>query len=116
MSSGVVRTYHKDFCNPWDCTKDCNEINGIQLNEEYFQNNGKKEGIYRCYYSNGQIYNECNYIDGKISGILKFFNDAGKVTEEQIYTDGVLEKYITYAYYVDGGLAEVKEKIINGKN
>lgn len=116
MSSGVVRTYHKDFCNPWECSSSCNETNGFQLKMEYFQNNGKIEGIFRCYHSNGKIYKECNYIDGKVCGIVKYFDDSGKIKEEQFYTDDVLEKCIRYIYYVDGGLAEVKEEIINNKN
>jgi len=116
MSSGIVRTYHRENCNPWDCTKFCNEINGLRLHTEYFQNNGVKEGSFKMYHSNGHIYQEYNYINGKINGIAKFFNEAGKIIEEQFYTYGVLDKYIKYIYYEDGSLAETQEEIIDNKN
>ena len=50
---GVVRTY-------WDDAK-------TKLREEYFVNAGKREGIYKSYYPNGQLCVEVNYIDGKKS-------------------------------------------------
>jgi len=48
----VTRTYHD---------------NG-QLKKEYFENDGKKEGEYKQYYVNGQLYRICNYVNGKIEG------------------------------------------------
>ena len=61
---GVIRTYHKEDCDDTYCDCDCNETNGIQLKEEYFQNAGKIEGEYRSYHENGQIWQKVNYIDG----------------------------------------------------
>ena len=49
--SGVDRTY-------FDPEK-------TQLKSEVFIHNGKREGVYKSYYSNGQLYSEVNYIDGK---------------------------------------------------
>ena len=60
---GVVRIYHKKDCNFTYCN--CNETNGIQLKEEYFQNAGKIEGEYKQYHYNGQIWQKVNYINGK---------------------------------------------------
>ena len=50
----VVRTYHDD-----EKTK---------LREEYYEINGKKEGLYKKYYYNGQLEVICNYTDDKING------------------------------------------------
>jgi len=49
--SGVDRTY-------FDPEK-------TQLKSEVFIHNGKREGIYKSYYSNEKLYEEGNYIDGK---------------------------------------------------
>ena len=35
-----------------------------ELKEEYFIFNGKKEGEYKSYYYNGQLWEVCNYING----------------------------------------------------
>jgi antitoxin component YwqK of YwqJK toxin-antitoxin module len=38
------------------------------LKSEIFVNAGKKEGEYKAYHSNGQLYNICNYINDKKEG------------------------------------------------
>ena len=53
-TSCIIKTYHDNH----------NKI----IKEEYYQNNGKKEGVYKTYYYNGQIKFEVNYIDGKKEG------------------------------------------------
>jgi antitoxin component YwqK of YwqJK toxin-antitoxin module len=55
----VVRTYHDD-----EQTK---------VREEYFEINGKKEGIYKSYHENGKLEEICNYIDGKKEGEYKYY-------------------------------------------
>ena len=47
--SGVDRTYY--------------DPEKTQLKSEVFIHNGKKEGVYKSYHSNGQLYVEVNYID-----------------------------------------------------
>ena len=42
-----------------------------KLKSEVFMHNGKKEGIYKSYYSNGQLWYIYNYIDDKINGEYK---------------------------------------------
>lgn len=50
MSSGIIRTYHKENCDPIYCVTNCKELSGTHISEEYFQNNGKIEGIYKVYH------------------------------------------------------------------
>ena len=57
--SGVIRTYYDQ-----DETK---------LKEEYFVHNNKKEGIYKRYYKNGQLWEKVNYINNKKNGIEKSY-------------------------------------------
>ena len=82
---GAVRTYHKKRCNNYLC--DCKEINGLQLKEEYFQNAGKIEGVYKKYHHNGQLYSEVNYINGLKNGIYKEYYANGQIKEECNYID-----------------------------
>jgi antitoxin component YwqK of YwqJK toxin-antitoxin module len=39
-----------------------------QLKEEYYEVNGKKEGVYKSYHDNGQLSEICNYVNGKKNG------------------------------------------------
>ena len=70
---GVVRTYY-------DNAK-------TRLKEEYFINAGKKEGIYKSYYSNGQLWYEVNYIDNKREGICKSYYENGQISSEVNFID-----------------------------
>ena len=62
-NTGVVRTYY--------------DQEQTKLKTEYFQLNGKINGIYKSYYKNGQLYSEVNYIDNKINGIYKEYYENG---------------------------------------
>ena len=72
---GVIRIY-------WNDAK-------TQLKEEYFINAGKKEGVYKSYHNNGQLYREVNYIDGLKQGIFKLYHDNWQLWEEVNYIDGL---------------------------
>ena len=52
-----------------------------ELKSEVFMMNGKREGIYKSYWSNGQLYEEVNYIDGKRNGIYKRYHYNGQLEE-----------------------------------
>ena len=71
--TGVVRTYH--------------DQEQTQLKEEYFQLNGKINGIYKSYHRNGQLYSEVNYIDGNRNGIYKSYYENGQLYWEVNYID-----------------------------
>lgn len=69
QSCGIVKTFHKVNCIKYkysDCY--CDESEGTILKVVYFQNNRKKEGVYKEYFNNGKVYKECNYIDGRRNG------------------------------------------------
>ena len=55
------------------------------LNSEVFMLNGKKEGMYKSYYKNGQLMNEINYIDDKKEGIYKSYFLNGQLMVETNY-------------------------------
>ena len=71
---GVMRTYH--------------DKKQTKLKEEYFINSGKKEGIYKSYYKNGQLEEEVNYINDKKNGNFKQYYNNGKLWKEVNYING----------------------------
>ena len=46
-----------------------------QLKEETTDENDKREGISKSYYENGQLKSEINYINGKPEGLIKYFHE-----------------------------------------
>ena len=54
INAGVIRTYY--------------DKEKTIMKEEYFKINDKKEGIYKEYMENGQLWEEVNYIDNKKHG------------------------------------------------
>ena len=74
--SGVDRTY-------FDPEK-------TQLKSEVFIHNGKREGVYKSYHDNGQLFQEVNYINGKREGIYKSYHNNGQLWKEVNYINDVI--------------------------
>ena len=55
------------------------------LKEEWIEINGKKDGYYKRYYSNGQIWCICSYIDDKLSGEYKSYDEYGDLINQSIW-------------------------------
>jgi antitoxin component YwqK of YwqJK toxin-antitoxin module len=113
QNSGIVRIYHKEDCKKYWC--DCNKLEGMQLKKEYFQNNGKIEGIYKEYNYNNILVQEINYIDGKRNGICKIYNDNGNLIEEYNYIDNI-KNGICKIYNDNGNLRDEYNYIDNKLN
>jgi antitoxin component YwqK of YwqJK toxin-antitoxin module len=99
----VVRTYYNHEQN--------------LLSEKYYEVNGKKEGVYKMYYENGQLKEMNNYIDGNIIEYKLYYNNGCKLsdnTEDSFgqlymvcnYVNGKLEGEFK-SYYSDGQLKEI---------
>jgi antitoxin component YwqK of YwqJK toxin-antitoxin module len=56
--------------------------------------NGIREGEYKEYHENGQLWVICNYIDGKIEGELKSYHNNGQLEAICNYIDGVKSIYL----------------------
>ena len=65
ITTGLIKTY-------WDEEK-------TKLSKEYFICDGKKEGIYKTYWNNGQLKEE---------GIYKQYWDNGRLCLKITYIDG----------------------------
>ena len=61
--TGVVRTYY--------------DLEQTKLKEEYFQVNGKIEGIKKLYYDNGKLSSIVNYINNYMDGEFKAYYSNG---------------------------------------
>ena len=66
-------TDNQDFCGVY---RTYNDEEKTQIKEEYFVINGKKEGIYKLYRENGDIWEEVNYNNGKK---MVFINHTGNM-------------------------------------
>jgi antitoxin component YwqK of YwqJK toxin-antitoxin module len=101
--TGVIRTYYDN-----EKTK---------LHEEYFEVNGKKEGIYKQYWKNGNLKEICNYINGEMNGIYKLYYETGPLFRICNYINykknGIYKTYcyngqlISEVNYVDDEIDEI---------
>ncbi len=55
------------------------DMEQTKLKEEYYEIDGKKEGVYKSYFENGNIDIICNYIDGKLNGEYKSYHMNGQL-------------------------------------
>jgi antitoxin component YwqK of YwqJK toxin-antitoxin module len=49
-----------------------------------------ENGIYECWYENGQLENSCTYVDGKPSGLYQTWYENGQLKSSYTYVDGKL--------------------------
>lgn len=74
---------------------------------------GYKNGIFRQYYSNGEVQRIVEYKNGLRDGQVKVFNTKGSIIQSAVYTKGELSDSL-YFYY-DNGRVKSKGKFIDGK-
>ena len=73
--------------------------------EHYYKdNNGRKQGSYKSYYSNGQLMVDAVYKDNKHDGPYKSYHYNGQLEVETFYKDG--KRNGPYKKYHDNGQLE----------
>jgi antitoxin component YwqK of YwqJK toxin-antitoxin module len=72
--------------------------------EHYFvDESGKKQGEYKWWYSNGQTWMHCFYVDGKQHGEFKAWHENGQTWVHCFYVDG--KRHGEYkTWYLNGQL------------
>ncbi len=68
--------------------------------------NGKKDGIYERYYTNGTLYEKSNYEEGVLNGLCEFWYDTtGRKMKHMTYVNGKLDGIYKY-WDQDGNIFE----------
>jgi antitoxin component YwqK of YwqJK toxin-antitoxin module len=84
-----------------------------ELREEYFQLNGNKEGEYKSYHKNCNLWIICNYVDDKRNGERKSYYDNGNLYEIYNYVN---DKYNgEYKRYYENGNIFLICNYVDGK-
>jgi len=73
------------------------------LSSKAIYKNGKREGLFTKYYTDGKVYYTINYHDGKMNGIKKSYHTNGKLMAETPYKNGLIGLG-TKEYTPDGNL------------
>lgn len=57
--------------------------------EVYFEKNGKKDGIYKSYYKNGNLKEEIDYKNGVKNGVSREYYESGELEQEFNFINGL---------------------------
>lgn len=60
------------------------------LSSKAIYQNGKREGLFQKFYTNGKLYYEVNYSNGKMEGVKKSYYKTGQIMAEMPYKKGLL--------------------------
>lgn len=66
--------------------------NGKLAQEFTFEDNGRRTGVQRYYYENGQLELEVNVVQGLEEGLMRRFYPNGDLMEEKELSNGVVKK------------------------
>jgi antitoxin component YwqK of YwqJK toxin-antitoxin module len=81
--------------------------------ECYILPNGKREGLYKLFYNNRQLYKQCNYIDDKIEGIYETWFEDGKLHSRCDYINNK-RNGLYKEWNIIGGV-DIESNYLNGK-
>ena len=70
--------------------------------------NGRKEGEWKTYYTNGQLAKIETYLNDTLNGQLYFYDEKGKIKGKQFYRMGV--KVDSSLMYFTNGQANIEER------
>lgn len=65
------------------------KINTIKKLLEILNVNGKKHGVEKLYFENGELASEIPYVEGKMHGVAKYYFEDGNLEEEILYENGI---------------------------
>jgi antitoxin component YwqK of YwqJK toxin-antitoxin module len=88
-------------------------FSGIYLKTEGAWKDGKKDGLWKGLYENGQLMYEGNYKDDEKNGLEKWWSEDGQLRKETNYEDG-LPDGLWKAWYENGQL-EFESNFKDGK-
>ena len=72
----------------------CRHFKENKLLEECRYKEGNRDGLYKCYYGDGQtVQSERTFIDGKVDGVSRTYHSNGKVEAEKVYKLGIEDGY-----------------------
>jgi antitoxin component YwqK of YwqJK toxin-antitoxin module len=77
--TGIIKKYYYD------------RIEEYYAYYEFFVFNGNKEGKYKQFYKNGQLYLICNYKNGKIEGEFQSYYESGQLYIKCNYKNNKIE-------------------------
>lgn len=72
-----------------------NYKNGFVVNREEINrkdDKGRKQGIWKTYYSNNRLETEKRFKDDLLNGYVKYYNKEGKLEKAELYIDGVKQE------------------------
>jgi len=58
---------------------------------EYYKIDGKKDGEYKAWYKNGQLFEHCYYKDGMLEGEYTSWHQDGSPLQHSHYTNGLYD-------------------------
>ena len=76
----------------------------VKIKEEYHVVNGKKEGVYKSMYENGNIEIKCNYKNGKKEGVWEKWFKNGTLKYQGGYKNGQKEGTLK-SWFSNGNLS-----------
>ena len=101
----IKRAYSVDENGKYDGPYEAYWSNG-RLNVKCTYKDGKEDGPYETYHENGQLRIKCTYKDGKKDGPYEWYDENGRLGLKCTYKDGELDG--PYESYHDNGQLRVK--------
>ena len=98
---GVPEGIRREFDEAGNVIRGYVFANGVLRFEGITDENGKRQGLWKEYYSTGELKSEGHYINSNFDGVWKFYFQDQKLELEGSYKDGKKDD-VWHWYYPDG--------------
>jgi len=88
-TNGLFKVYWKDVVGLARGGATLDQDEGEGLRYEWYYKDGKKDGVSKGWYPNGQIKHEWGWKNGIEDGQWKFWDGNGNLTAESFYKEGI---------------------------
>ncbi|MBU8891178.1 MAG: hypothetical protein KOO66_00245 [Bacteroidales bacterium] len=68
-----------------------NNVIIVQENINRYNSDSKKDGVWKEFYTNGNLKEEKSYLNGKLNGYVKLYNEEGKLLDAIKYNNGEVD-------------------------
>ena len=86
--------------------------NGKPFQEYTVDEEGQKHGTYRNWYDNGQIFEQCEYVNGHYHGTRQRWHNNGQLWSQSEWVNG--KRHGTYRDWHDNGQLYSQTEHVNG--
>lgn len=108
----IIEIWNVDSSS-WERVGEDYDLAFVAYRTGHLDHNNRKQGLWKYYLGNGNVWREQEYLDDVLSGTYKSYYNDGSINTVEQYKDGILNG--AYRHYYNNGNLWESGNYVNGK-